>query len=314
MTDFHPHRNMTLSIDQTYYGFMPHPYFPDDEEVFSIEGGEALIYQVRDLATKRLYALKVSKPSYRGEHIARATAVLAKYKNIPGLSLGKRICFTKAKYPQLTTQYPDLEYAVLMPWLPGRTWAGFMIDGAVSSWYTRHQAYAYGLALSTAQVLWNLEAYHLAHTDIAGGNIMLSSDLKQVELLDIEGIYMHGAPTPKLRSQGSPGYQHRNPDNRGQWRPDGDRFAGAILLTEMLTWASPYVRALTPDNAESLFQAKELQGDKTKRWEAVRIALLDSCPAVLPLFVQAWESSDITQCPDFATWTWTLIHARTPYA
>src|SRR5712691_9729036 len=145
---------MTLYIDQTYYGFMPHPYFPNDEEVFAMEGGEAIIYQIRDLSQNTLYALKVSRPSYRGEHIGRAAAALAPYKHVPGLSLGNRICLVKAKYPKLIAQYPNLEYAILMPWLPGKTWAGLLLNGAASAHYTLSQAYR--LALSTAQVLWNL--------------------------------------------------------------------------------------------------------------------------------------------------------------
>src|SRR5205085_7130453 len=99
MTEFRPQHNTTLTIDQTTYGFMPHPYFHD--EVFAIEGGEAIIYQVRDQATNTLRALKVTKPSYRGEHIARAAAALAPYKHVTGLSLGGRICLTSAKYPKL---------------------------------------------------------------------------------------------------------------------------------------------------------------------------------------------------------------------
>ncbi len=310
MIGFRPHRHMTLCIDHTYYGFVPYTYFHDDDGVYAIEAGEAIIYQMQNLAHNTFSALKVAKPSYRSEHIARASELVASYKHIPGLFLGNRVCLTRARHPQLLAEYPDLEYAVLMPWLAGRTWASFMFDGASSARYTPAQAY--GLALATARILWNLEASHLAHTDIAGGNIMLSPDLKQVELLDIEGLYVHGAAMPKLRSQGSPGYQHRNLDQRGQWRPDGDRFAAAILLTEMLTWAHPYVRALTPDNAESLFQPKELQVSTTRRLDAVRKALSEICPPALPLFDQAWASADLSQCPDFSTWAWTLIRASKP--
>jgi hypothetical protein len=314
VTDFHPQRNMTLSIDANTYGFMPHPYFPNDEEVFAIEGGEAIIYQVRDLANNVLRALKVTKPSYRGEHIARAAVALAPYKHISGLSLGDRLCLTRAKYPKLIAIYPDLEYAILMPWLPGKTWAGFMLDQRLPGpRYTPVQAY--NVALATAHALWNLEAHSLAHTDVAGCNVVLSHDMKRVELLDIEGLYMYGAALPRLRSQGSPGYQHRNLDQRGQCRPEGDRFAGAVLLTEMLTWGDSIVRAQTPRNAESLFQPSELQVIETPhkaapRWKAVRNALYTMCPAALPLFDQAWVSTDLAQCPDFETWAMCLVQAR----
>lgn len=313
MTDFFPTRSTVLNIDRVNYGFMPHPYFPNEDEVFAIEGGEAIIYQLRDLSNHALRALKVTKPSFRGEHIARAAAALAPYKHIAGLSLGDRICLTKARYARLLATYPDLEYAILMPWLPGKTWAGFMLDHVASIRYTPAQAI--NLAMATAHALWNLEAHHLAHTDVAGCNIVLSPDLKRVELLDIEGLYMYGANTPKLRSRGSPGYQHRNLDSRGQCRPEGDRFAGAILLTEMLAWSDPYVRKLTPPNAETLFQPHELQMIDTlqqpaPRWRAVRNALYTLCPPALTLFDQAWTSTDLSQCPDFSTWTMCFVQAR----
>jgi hypothetical protein len=308
MTQFSPRRSTILTIEQRQYRFVPHPHFPTDDEVFAMEGGEAVIYQVQEMATQSFFALKAPKPSYQDEHIARVAAALAPYKQNPGFALGNRLCLTKKKHAKLIAEYPELEFATLMPWLSGRTWAGLMLDQLASARYTRSQARQ--LALSTAQVLWNLEAYHLAHTDIAGGNVMLSPALNRVELLDIEGLYIQGAPTPKFRSQGSPGYQHSQLDKRGQWRPDGDRFAGALLITEMLTWANPFVRALTPDNAESLFQTRELQGQKTRRWEMVRKALAEVCPPAVALFEQAWTSRDLSACPDFSAWSLALIQAH----
>jgi serine/threonine protein kinase len=310
LTQFSPHRSTILTIEQREYRFLPHPYFPTDDEVLAMEGGEAVIYQVQEIATRALYALKVPKPSYQDEHIARVAAALAPYRMNPGLYLGNRICLTKKNHAKLIAEYPELEYATLMPWLMGRTWAGLMLDQAASARYTRGQAFQ--LTLSMAQVLWNLEAYHLAHTDIAGGNVMLSPNLDRVELLDIEGLYIQGAPIPKLRSQGSPGYQHSQLDQRGQWRPDGDRFAGAILITEMLTWVNPFVRALTPDNAESLFQTRELQDQKTRRWEMVWKTLHEVCPPAVTLFERAWASHDLAECPDFSTWSLALIQTYKP--
>ncbi len=304
MTSFRPHPGMVLHINFTSYGFIRDPLFPDDEqEVVEVEGGEARIYQLCDLARNTLWALKVAKPTHRGEHIARSAAALNPYKNIPGFFLGHRTCLTRKDHPQLIASFPDLEYAILMPWAPippWRTWAGLMFDKVASARYTPLQAR--DLAMATAQVLWKLETYALAHTDIAGCNVALAPDCKRLELLDVEGLYIPGVPPPKLRSRGSPGYQHRNLDQGGQYRPEGDRFAGAVLLTEMLTWWEPLVRAQTPDDAESLFQPQELQVMGTPRWHAVRNALWSICPPALELFDQAWSSVDLAECPDFGQW------------
>src|SRR5512142_2760165 len=116
MAVFRPHADMIMAVDSSQVRFMPHPLFPLDlDEVFAIEGGEAMVYQVRDVATGALGALKVVKPSYRGEHIARSVAALAPYAALPGLYLGNRICLTRAAHPRLIALYPDLEYAMLMP-------------------------------------------------------------------------------------------------------------------------------------------------------------------------------------------------------
>ncbi|MGH2517022.1 MAG: hypothetical protein ACRDHP_15340, partial [Ktedonobacterales bacterium] len=246
--------------------------------------------------------------SYRGEHIARSVSALAPYANLPGLYLGHRVCVTRQAYPQLVAHYPDLEFAVLMQWLSGRTWAGFLGDPAASAAYMPDQARE--LATAAAQVLWDLEAHHLAHTDIAGGNVMLAPDLSRVELLDIENLYMPNAPAPARRSLGSPGYQHRSLDQRGQWRPDGDRFAGAILLTEMLAWWDPAVRACAPPGSDSLFQPRELQEVDTHKWRAVRDALWTVCEPALALFDAAWAASDLAACPELSAWALALVQSR----
>jgi hypothetical protein len=282
LADFHPHLGMSVTIGSSSYGFMPHPIFSADmDEVFVVEGGEALIHQLQDLGTGKLWALKVFKPLYRGEHVARSVAALVPLAQLPGLSLGSRLCLTEESAPDLIRCYPQLEYAVLMPWLIGRTWAGLVSDRIASELYTRDAASS--LALSTAQVLWELEAHHLAHTDIAGGNVICMPD-GSVELLDMENLYMPGTARPRQYSMGSPGYQHRHLDATGYWRQDGDRFAGAILLAEMLSWWDPTVRSLVPEIAESFFQPYELQEVGLPRWQAMRDAIWEVCPPALQLF------------------------------
>lgn len=305
MGSFQPYADMTLEIGGSYFAFLPHPLLPAEmEEVYVIEGGEALIYQLQEIATGGLYALKVSKPSYRGEHIARAVAALAPYADLPGLSLGRRLCLTRAAFPRLIAELPDLEYAVIMPWLAGSTWAGFVADRAASEGYTPTDALA--LAAATAQVLWDLEAHHLAHTDIAGGNIVIGPDFRHAELLDIENLYIPDAPLPRYMSRGTPGYQHPHLGEHGNWCPDGDRFAGAILLAEMLAWADPLVRMRTPEGADALFQQRELQRVDVPQWQAARDALWALCPTTLALFDQAWVATTLDECPELGAWALAL--------
>jgi serine/threonine protein kinase len=290
---------MSLTIGPNTYQFVPHPHFPDDE-VFVVEGGEALLYQLQDTVHGYRYALKVMKPVYRSHQCVHIALALQPYKHIPGLFLANRLCLTKTRCPALIATYPDLEYATLMPWLSGRSWAGLLLDPTINVHYT--PAIAHSLAATTANVLQYLETLHFAHTDIAGSNVIISPDFQRVELLDIEGLYISGSSAPAWRSQGSPGYQHRNLNQRGQSRPEGDRFAGAILLTEMLTWWNPLVRAHTTDDAESLFTPETLQTPGSPLWQTVRDTLWTMNPDLLYLFDQAWTSSDLSQCPELKAW------------
>ncbi len=298
MTRFQPDCGMPLHIAQIEYEFMPHPIYAN--RVFMLEGSEAFIYQLRDTKQKTLHALKVMKPSYRGEYVSHCAKELLAHYQMPGLHLGYRFCLTRESAPAIVKAYPDLEYAVVMRWLQATTWAGLMRDKSAGSAYLVEHARR--LALGTVRVLQYLEERHMAHTDIAGNNIFLSSDLTAIRLLDLEGMYFETAYPLQMRRRGSPGYQHRHLTNDGQWHHAGDRFAGAILLAEMLTWCDRWVHALAPENAESLFQVEELQTVDFPLWQAVRSSLFAIDIQILRLFDQAWASSRLTDCPDFYTW------------
>lgn len=305
MSRFQPYVGMVLRFGSASFEFVPHPLLPRDKDaVFVLEGGEALVYQVRHRETRRLYAFKVFKSAYRDERLACVTAFLACQSGIPGLD-ARRICVTTSNYSELVQTFPEVEYALLMPWIEAPTWAGVLLDSAIGVHYTFDVARE--LVLATANVLRNIESRGLAHTDIAGSNVLLSPDHKQIQLLDIEGMYVPGLPAPKKCSRGTPGYQHRNlPGSHGQWSPEGDRFAGAVLLTEMLTWWEPRVRARVADHAETLFRPDELQVIGSPCWQVVREVLYSIHPKVLSLFDQAWASLTLAACPDLATWATTL--------
>src|SRR5215472_9202201 len=129
MAKFLPYIGMHFGVGSKHFEFVPHPLFPhDSESVFVLEGGEALIYQMRDIATKELYALKVIKPAYRSKHITHVAETIRRSPHIPGFYLPNRTSITRTEYQDLIRTYPDLEYAVLMPWLTGKTWSGFMQD------------------------------------------------------------------------------------------------------------------------------------------------------------------------------------------
>lgn len=306
MAEFSPTLSTTLIIDGVSYGFLPHPVLPD--EVYKVVREQATTYQLRRKADGTFWALKISSPGYRSPQIEQKTYQICRYAHLPGLQVARRTCLTRFKFPDLISLYPDLEYAVLMPWIEGKTWAGCMDDAASSASYTRQ--YAQDLALTVAHALWTLEANHITHADIAGDNVIILNT-RCVELIDLENLYEHGSPLPEQPSRGWQGYQHRNMDARGNCRPEGDRYAGAILLTEILTWWKPLIRALT--DGDALFQIRsedDSSGVLMRRLKAVRSTLREISPGLQYLFDQAWNSPDLAVCPDFATWVMYLLDAR----
>lgn len=304
MHGFDPDLNTVLTIGPHAYRFVPHPLIPD--EIYKIPREQATTYQLIREHDQTLWALKVIHVGYRDARTIHLTNAIARYQHLPGLKAANRFCLTKSSYPHLIAHYPSLEHAVIMPWIEGKTWAGFLDDSALSSNYSQSQAHQ--LALTTAHVLWNLEMHHLVHTDIAGDNVVLLG-FEHIELIDLEGCYIPNIPPPTRKSRGWQGYQHKKLDQNKNYRPDGDRFAGAVLLTEMLTWWHPLVRAVTPDECDALFQdwdSESMEGKK-RRLTAIRNTLWSINPKLQALFDRAWLSSDLADCPDMGEWTLCLL-------
>ncbi len=308
MTEFRPDLSTKLLIHLSTYEFLPHPVLPS--EVHQILREQATTYQLRRSTDNTLWALKVSNPGYRDPQIVQKTEALQQLQHLPGLHAAKRLCLTRTMFPELLSTYPALEFAVLMPWIQGLTWAVFMDDASISAAYTRQQVQE--LALTLAYTLWNLEANRVTHTDIAGDNVIVLHP-RRIELIDIDGLYSHGAPVPPQPSRGWRGYQHPHLDERGNCRPEGDRYAGAILLTEILIWWKPLVRALT--DGDSFFQLghQEPSETLTLRLKAVRATLREISPRLLQLFDRAWNSEDLVEYPDFALWVMALLQVRSGY-
>ena len=98
---------------------------------------------------------------------------------------------------------------------------------------------------------------------------------------------------------GSPGYAHPRHQGRGCRNRHGDRFAGAILLTEMLTWPDPAIRHGAAD--VSVFEPTELCRSGPK-FELARKVLLAQSARVAHLFERVWDSPGPSSCPRLTDW------------
>ena len=287
---FHPTVNDELQIDGEHYRVAEHPAAPGIP--YGQEGRRAVVYQLI-AETRGKYALKVFKSRFRVPGMVSVAESLIPYANIPGLQACERVVLTALRHRSLLSEYPDLTYAVLMPWVEGETWQEILLAAEASSPQQLLQ-----LAKNFAEILVGLEERRLAHCDLSGPNVIIQQE-NQIGFVDLEEMYGPGFLEPKEIPAGSPGYAHQSAP-RGLWTEEADRFAGAVLLAEMLCWSDPHVRKAAW--GESYFAPKDMQ-KVNERYRVLHKALeklYDN--RVAALFSQAWRSDSLDDCPTFAEW------------
>ena len=128
--------------------------------------------------------------------------------------------------------------------------------------------------------------------------------------MDVEGLYAPGLPRPEVLPSGSAGYAHRTA-REGLWGPTADRFAGAVLLAEMLGWGDESVRQAC--YGETYFDPAEMPGQGSTgeaplrpnppRYRTLTAALARHYgQPVADLFERAWTSETLADCPTFGEW------------
>jgi len=293
---FRPNIGDQLEIDQTIYRVTEHPAAPGMP--YGQEGRQGVVFQLVDERQNRL-ALKVFKPRFRVPSLVGSTARLATFATIPGLAVCARTVLTPRQHTALLRQYPDLTYAVLMPWIPGPSWMDCVLERRSLS---LEQSLA--LARAFANLLADMEERGIAHGDLSGPNLLIPGFAQPaatptVALVDVEQLYAPGLDRPDVIVSGSSGYAHHTAA-QGVWGATSDRFAGAILLAEILGWGSAEVRAAAGE--ESYFEPGELQ-QPGKRYDALLHSLSSAWGAGIARLVErAWRSDTLADCPTFGEW------------
>jgi hypothetical protein len=319
---FQPKVDDVLCIDGTSYRITEHPTFSGHP--YAQEGRQGIVYQLASGDDRR--ALKVFKAMYRVPALVSLADRLARFAELPGLKVCRRTVLSATQHGELLQQHTDLTYAVLMPWVDGPTWMNVVL--------LRHPLspeQSLLLARSLARTLTHMEERNLAHCDLSGQNLLLpalarvtahtkllgllSPDLQRtfrggplsghsddVALVDMEGLYGPGLDHPRDIISGSAGYAHKTV-GQGVWAPEADRFAGAVLLVEMLGWHDERVRELAW--GDSYFDVQEPQ-QFCERFRLLREVLRPYGSKLVGLFEQAWFSESLLQCPTFGEWAVSL--------
>jgi len=293
---FRPRVGDIVELDETggsALEFLEHPMAPGMP--YGSQGSRGIVFQVRELPYGRLSALKVFKPAYQSESTVRSQALMSRYRQLPGLTVWQRQVFTERTNPHLLRRFPDLRYAVLMPWITGMTWSSIIL-----SQHNLPEQQCEALARHFIDLMRVLELNRLAHCDITGGNlIIVSGQNAKVELVDVEDMYAPELTKPEHPPGGSEGYNHQL-SAKGIWEPAADRFASAVLAVEMLVWWEEGLRRVS--SREHLFEASEMQARGSK-YEQVNRTLRDRYGReIAELFEAAWFSDRLEACPSLTDW------------
>ncbi|MNW23482.1 hypothetical protein D3C74_01850 [compost metagenome] len=308
---FQPNPGDELLINGKRYIVGSHPAAPGI--AYAQAGRQGIVYQL--LAPNgelhEAKALKVFFPKFRIPSMVYQSEHMEAYGKIPGLQVCKRDVLTPERNGDLIAAQPDLLYAVLMPWVHGMTWFDCITEQRV---LTPSESLA--LAKSLAGIGSSMEQRGLAHCDLSAPNVMLPffsevdlpDERSPVELVDVEQMYSTKLDRPDALLAGSPGYAAHRTVSSGLWSGYADRFAGAVIIAEMMGWSD----AIVVEKAwgESYFDQHEMQSP-SERYHILKKSLQTRWGTkVSELFERAWDSQDLSSCPTFGEWLVMLSSLR----
>jgi len=293
---YRPDPDDILTIDATPYRVAEHPSAPGI--AYGQEGRQGIVYQLHAADGQRA-ALKLFKARYRLPALVAQAQAITPFAAIPGLEVCARTVLSPLRYGDLARQHPDLSYAVIMPWVSGPTWLDVVLERRALT-----PAQSLAVARALALLLATMEEQQIAHCDLSAPNLLLPGLLEPpssqpVALVDVEQIYAPGLNRPDALPGGSAGYAHRTAP-AGLWSAVSDRFAGAILLAEILGWGIPEVRAVAGE--ESYFEPEELQQPGARYATLIRQLDMVWGVAISGLLERSWRSDTLADCPTFGEW------------
>ncbi|MGW9530392.1 hypothetical protein ACWHAM_22150 [Paenibacillus terrae] len=300
---FQPNPGDELIINGKAYVVGRHPAAPG--LAYAQAGRQGIVYRLNAKSGEphEAKALKVFFPKFRIPAMVYQSEHMEAYGDIPGLQVCKRDVLTPERNGSLIAEQPDLLYAVLMPWIHGTTWFD-----CLTAQQQLEASDSLALARALAGIGSAMEQKGLAHCDLSAPNVMLPffsevelpEGTSAVELVDVEQMYSTKMDRPDALLAGSPGYAAHRTVHSGLWSAYADRFAGAIIIGEMLGWSDRVV----VDKAwgESYFDQHEMQ-TPCERYYILRKSLESRWGSKLvELFSRAWDSQDLSSCPTFGEW------------
>lgn len=290
-----PKSNNRIDIGQVYYTVQEN----------TDHGGKSIVLKLQSNQDQSFWALKcLNNPE--NLNLADDNDKMASIKHIPGFEwTAKRQVLTYTNHKQLLKQYIKLHNAILMPWVKTSeqtSWFEFKVQQIQNNEALRDRNDFIHVAYKLAESLKELEERGFAHGDINTTNVIVNMTGRSINIIDIEDMF-HRKYTLSINnlSAGTPGYQFRS--GQSVWHESADRFAGALLLCEILCWNDIRSNNITRD--EYLFdQLEEIDTRDTQCqvYKVIEASLQQLSPDLLALFEACWQAKSIDECPQIADW------------
>jgi len=220
----------------------PHPRWKDAPQ--RIVKGQASVFWLEQVPQGHTWLLKIFTPGRRptDEYLHAVDGCLPGAEEF--FSCTQRRFLTREHLDWRASAYQQpalaesLEGAILMPKVPGMTWVAVADDlrsGALDLPWARRLK----LALALAHAIDLLEAAQCSHRDLSASNVFVLPE-GRIYLIDWDCLYHPRLPFQANTTLGTRGYlaPFRTATGGGDavwsWQPRADRFALAVLVTEML--------------------------------------------------------------------------------
>ncbi len=257
---------------------------------FACEGAKGVVYKVAN-GRRTQKALKVFLEQFRSVSLVKSSMHLKNLSKLRGLRAARRQVLSPSD--ARVAGWPDLEYAVLMPWIKGRTWHDILLEAQRG--VPLDEGTSELLAKRFLDTVASMEANGYAHCDLSAGNVVVGMSERgvSVQLVDLEDVFGLSTPNPNTCLLGTAGYQHRA--RHDVWRAEGDRYSAAVLAAEMLILSAPELARRASDRGYFCGSAEDPEAQR--RWDAALPWLRWRAPAFCALLERAWTSSRLEDCP-----------------
>jgi len=300
--DVKPDHRIQITSHNSVKSLLVQPDPLDHDEPYFEYGGTGAVLQLRDTNSDHLYALKIFDKRYQDSGQVQYAENLTRLQLHNFISVADRTVITPQSHPHLIDQYGALKYSLFMPWIPGFTWQEVLIENKGRRKrppFTPSQCFMFGARLCV--LLKSLEDKNCAHCDVCSNNVIVDPRTNRVELIDIEDMYgPYFTKSPGFIG-GQKGYTHQKHDQEHQWCQESDRFGGAILLAEMLTWYSQSIRDMS--GSESYFSSNDELHKKSVAFQTLLGVLKEQTnQRIADLFEATWQSTHLRECPRISDW------------